>query len=248
MLKCWNSSAWSSSKSSCTGIFASNLASEKEVRMSHRFLTSMGGLAVVTAVALLTLVPVAAQSAKTWTPPRTADGQPALQGVWDFRTITPLERPLALGTKACFTDEEAANFEKEENRRQDRDQIDPEVGGLMYPPGGVVPYNEFWYDRGNKIVGTRRTSLIVDPPNGRLPAMTPDGKKRADLRAAEQRETQLGRPHDDSWEERSRRPAGEAPRAPAWTPPRRFVGRPTSAGTLHYGVERRPANDSRRLQ
>jgi hypothetical protein len=180
--------------------------------MSHRFLTSMGGVAVVAAVAVLATGPAAGQSGssaakttvagETWTPPRTADGQPDLQGVWDFRTITPLERPVALGTKEFFTDEEAASFEKEENRRQDRDQIDPEVGGLMYPPGGVVPYNEFWYDRGNKIVGTKRTSLIVDPPNGRLPAMTPDGKKRADLRAAEQRETQLGRPLADSWDDR----------------------------------------------
>jgi hypothetical protein len=170
--------------------------------MSHRFLTSTSGLAVVTALAFLVPAPVAGQSPKPWTAPRTADGQPDLQGVWDFRTITPLERPVALGTKAFFTDEEAAAFEKEENRRQNRDLIDPEVGGLMYPPGGVVPYNEFWYDRGDKAVGTRRTSLIVDPPNGRLPALTPEGKKKMDERAREGRETQLGRPVANSWEDR----------------------------------------------
>jgi hypothetical protein len=167
--------------------------------MNHRLLTSMGSLSVIVAAAFLMPAPVAGE---TWTAPRTQDGQPDLRGVWDYRTITPMERPASLGTKEFFTEEEAANFEKEENQRQNRDLIDPEVGGLMYPPGGVVPYNEFWYDRGNKIVGTRRTSLIVDPPNGRLPEMTPDGKKRAELRAAEQRDTQLGHPHADSWEDR----------------------------------------------
>jgi hypothetical protein len=177
--------------------------------MTRRFLTSTGGLAVVSAVALLAPVPVDGQSAsqattaaKAWTVPRTADGRPDLQGVWDFRTITPLERPVALGTKAFFTDEEARQFERDENQRQNRDLIDPETGGLMYPPGGVVPYNEFWYDRGNKIVGTRRTSLIVDPPDGRLPTMTPEGQQEAELRAEEGRETQLGHPHADSWEDR----------------------------------------------
>jgi hypothetical protein len=167
--------------------------------MSHRLLTSMGSLSVIIAAAFLMPAPVAGE---TWTVPRTADGQPDLQGVWDYRTITPMERPVSLGTKEFFTEDEAANFEQDENRRQNRDLIDPEVGGLMYPPGGVVPYNEFWYDRGNKVVGTRRTSLIVDPPNGRLPEMTPEGKKRAELRAAEQRDTQLGHPHADSWEDR----------------------------------------------
>jgi hypothetical protein len=167
--------------------------------MSHRLLTSMGSLSVMIAAAFLMPAPVAGE---TWTVPRTADGQPDLQGVWDYRTITPMERPVSLGTKEFFTEDEAVNFEQDENRRQNRDLIDPEVGGLMYPPGGVVPYNEFWYDRGNKIVGTRRTSLIVDPPNGRLPEMTPEGKKRAELRAAEQRDTQLGHPHADSWEDR----------------------------------------------
>jgi hypothetical protein len=113
-----------------------------------------------------------------------------------------LERPVALGEKQFFTDAEAANFETEENRRQNRDLIDPAKGGAQYPPGGVVPYNEFWYDRGNKVAGSRRTSLIVDPPDGRLPPLTPEGKKRTDARAAAQRADQLGRPAADSYEDR----------------------------------------------
>jgi hypothetical protein len=188
------------------GIFASNRASEKEVHMSHRFHTSLGGLAVVIAVAMLAPVPVAGQSApsaaKATVVPRTPDGRPDLQGIWDYRTITPLERPKELGTKEFFTDLEAANFEKDENRRQNRDLIDPKQGGVNYPAGGVVPYNEFWYERGDKVVKSKRTSLIVDPPDGRLPAMTPDGQKKAALRAAAARDNQLGRPRADSWEDR----------------------------------------------
>ena len=141
-------------------------------------------------------------AAKPWTTPRTSWGHPDLQGVWDYRTITPLERPSGLSSKQFLTDDEAAIFEREENRRQNRDLIDPAKGGLQYPPGGVVPYNELWYDRGNTVVGSRRTSLIVDPPDGRLPPLTSEGQKRADASASEDRETQLGRPHADSYEDR----------------------------------------------
>jgi hypothetical protein len=182
--------------------------------MSHRFITSTSVLALAIVVASLSPPPAASQSgsptaktaAETWTVPRTADGQPDLQGIWEFRTITPLERPRSLGSKAFFTDEEAAKFEQEENRRQNRDLIDPKVGGLNYPAGGVIPYNEIWYDRGDKVVKTKRTSLIVDPPDGRLPPMTPEGQKKAERRAVEARNNQLGRPHADSWEDR---PLGE---------------------------------------
>jgi len=153
-------------------------------------------------IALWVLFGMAAFGQKSYTPPRTPYGQPDLQGVWDFRTITPLERPKELGTKAFFNDEEAAKYEKEENQRQNRDLIDPEQGGLFYPPGGVVPYNEFWYDRGSKVAGTKRTSLIVDPPDGRLPAWTPEWQKRAEAHAAALRNDQLGHPLADSWEDR----------------------------------------------
>jgi hypothetical protein len=160
--------------------------------MIHRFLV---------AVMLLASGAVAAR-AQTYTPPRTPDGQPDLQGIWDYRTITPMERPKELGTKAFFTAEEAAKYEQQENRRQNRDLIDPETGGALYPPGGVIPYNEFWYDRGNKVAGTKRTSLIVDPPDGRFPPLTPEGQKQADLRAIAERDNQAGHPHADSWLDR----------------------------------------------
>ena len=179
--------------------------------MKTRILAPMGAVALTVAAGLIarespaeepqSAAKQAAAADKNWTPPRTPDGRPDLQGVWDYRTIAPLERPPELGTKEFFTAEEAAKFESEENQRQNRDLIDPEVGGLNYPPGGVIPYNEFWYDRGNKL-GSRRTSLIVDPPDGRLPPWTSEGQKVAELRAARSRDDQLGHPHADSWEDR----------------------------------------------
>jgi hypothetical protein len=167
--------------------------------------SSMYGRIVVATLAVATAAtvrPALAQStakgAKPWSAPKTADGQPDLQGVWDFRTITPLERPGGLGDRAVFSAEEAAEFERDQNQKENRDLIDDKKGGSVYPAGGVVPYNEFWYDRGNTITGTKRTSLIVDPKDGRLPPRTADGERRAQARAQEGRDNQAGRPKADS--------------------------------------------------
>ena len=179
--------------------------------MRPRFFVSIGALAILVSVVSLVPTSMAAQAAKstttkstaekTWAVPRTPDGRPDLQGVWDFRTITPLQRPKALGNKKVLSAEEAARFEEQENTRQNRDLMDLEKGpGSVYPKGGVVPYNEFWYDRGNKLID-RRTSLIVDPPDGRLPPWTPEGERRAAAREAENRDSQGEHPHADSYED-----------------------------------------------
>ncbi len=115
--------------------------------------------------------------------PQTAWGAPDLQGVWDFRTITPMERPEDLGDKAFLTEEEAVQREQAAVNRNielwEADARRTEAGGSV---GG---YNNFWMDRGTRVIGTRRTSLVIDPPNGRLPEMTEAGQaRRADGRGS----------------------------------------------------------------
>ena len=112
--------------------------------------------------------------------------QPDLQGVWDFRTVTPLERPAELAGKEVLTAAEAAEVEKQAAVRDDRDR--------NVPAGNVGDYNQFWYDRGTQVAGTRRTSLIVDPADGRLPPLSAEGQRRAAERAAARKSR--GGPHD----------------------------------------------------
>ncbi len=132
-------------------------------------------VATVGVLAVTLLVPLsAAGQSPAWTMPRLPDGTPDIQGTFTFRTITPLQRPASLADKDVLTPEEAAAFEAAENTRQNRDLFTPEKGApsLGYPPqsqGGVLSYNEFWYERGNEVTDDRRTSLIVDPPTGRIP-------------------------------------------------------------------------------
>jgi hypothetical protein len=123
---------------------------------------------------LLAVPGLLAQNAEV---PRTEHGHPDFQGTYTFRTITPLNRPPELADKATLTPEEAAEWEAFENRRQNRDLIIDSVGGAGYPPG-VISYNEFWYERGNETIESRRTSLIYDPPNGRVPPTNDAGRER----------------------------------------------------------------------
>ena len=118
--------------------------------------------------------------------PRTEHGQPDFQGTYTYRTITPLNRPRELEHLEVLTAEQAAEWEEFELRRQNRDLIIDSVGGAGYPPG-VNSYNNFWYERGENTVADRRTSLIYDPPNGRLPGLNEAGRERAQIRSENRR-------------------------------------------------------------
>ena len=96
--------------------------------------------------------------------PRTAWGAPDLGGVWDFRTLTPLERPVALGEQAVLTPEEAAGFRAQALDSRNADRRD---GGAARDVERA--YNDFWWDYGDNLTEDLRTSLIVDPPDGRIP-------------------------------------------------------------------------------
>ena len=143
-------------------------------------------LAVFATVALVALLVPKSATGQT----RTPWGDPDLQGGWSYSTLTPLERPDNLAGKEVFTNEEAAQFVEEilELRDADRRDEDGSRGGIINGTEQTSDlaraYNQFWWDRGTEIVGTKRTSLIVDPPDGKLPALTPEAKKRMTDRAA----------------------------------------------------------------
>jgi hypothetical protein len=116
--------------------------------------------------------------AKTYTPPKTPWGDPDLQGVWNDATSTPLQRPT--GVKDVLSDEEAADFQASLAHDLTRDRRD---GGADIDVNRA--YNDHWMDaRRLKITSDHRTSLIVDPPDGRIPPAVPQSPDRQTLRAA----------------------------------------------------------------
>jgi len=125
------------------------------------------------AIASAGLTPLAAQTAKAqakaWTPGRTPDGQPDLQGTWVNATITPFERPLQLAAKEVLSADEAAQLEQQ--AAANRVESAPRAGD-------VGSYNQIWFDSGTKVVKTRQSSLVVDPPDGRVPVNAAAEAKR----------------------------------------------------------------------
>ena len=146
-------------------------------------------------------------AAKPSMPPRTKDGHPDLSGVYDIATVTPVERPAEAGGRLVLTKEEAAAVAAYERQREAKDDAPlagdrtaPPVGGErvatktwleaveQFAGGGTGGYNRFWLEGGRQLItvdGQKRSSIVIDPPDGKIPPMKPEARQRiARLRAA----------------------------------------------------------------
>src|SRR5688572_4736170 len=194
----WNSGAWSSPKSCCTARCARSRAQalrgtqyeEKEALMSRRSLASTAALSVGV-IALLAQAPVDGQTqsaaskptaaARPWTPPRTADGKPDLQGIYTDNTVTPFERPKQLGTKEFYTDQEFAELAK---RARQGDIGEEGNLGAANPQEVRYDLELYGFDRTKVRFGAnKRTSLIIGP-EGVVPPMLPEARTRNAERVA----------------------------------------------------------------
>ena len=159
--------------------------------MSGRCVTRL--VAVAFAVWWLAPAPLTGQEARPVSGSATARtpwGDPNLQGIWSYATITPLQRPATLAEREFLTAEEVS----EQNQREAGRALSERRAELTADRDLALAYNQVWWDRG---MSTGRTSLIVDPPNGRLPPLTPEAQRRQ----AAQREYRRAHPYD-SWEDR----------------------------------------------
>jgi hypothetical protein len=140
----------------------------------RRTIWSRGVLVVL--LAGLAVCTLSAQA--TYKPPRTADGRPDLQGIWDFSSLTPLERQKGMGDRAFMTPEEAAAIATRTAERN-ANQNAPTVRKGTLPVGGAVgAYNGFWMDQDGRIAHDLRNSIIIDPPDGRLPPLQPGVRRQ----------------------------------------------------------------------
>jgi len=188
--------------------------------MKRRILFASIALGVA-GLALATPVRLAGQAAQTYSPPRLPDGRPDLQGTYDLATLTPLERPD--GMKAVLTADEVAKIQRAVaaqialgNRPSSADRAAPPKGGdgSRGAAGNVGGYNSFWLDPGSTytmVNGEARTSLVIDPPDGRLPPLKPAARQRLGaLLARPSAENDPGLdPTPGAYDNPERRPLGE---------------------------------------
>jgi hypothetical protein len=148
--------------------------------MNYRWVVATAALIFVASTPFAAQAP---SSAAKWAAPRTPDGHPDIQGVWSYATITPFERPAEFAGKEFLTEQEAAAYEKRRLQEMNMDRRDGTAAADV-----SRAYNDFWWDRGTKVVSTRRTSLVIDPPDGRVPPLTPEAQQRNASRAAARRQ------------------------------------------------------------
>ena len=136
------------------------------MRQMHRGLLTSSSVPAALVTVLATLLATLVIRAQTpWAPPRTEWGDPDLQGIYNYATLTPVERPAAYASKPVLTEEEAAAYEQQNVDRQEANT--------------TVTAGADWWDPGTRHLADRRTSLVVDPPSGRIPPLTPPAQAAA---------------------------------------------------------------------
>ena len=161
---------------------------------------SLVGVSAVLAMMMLAPVAALGQASEAPSSPRTPWGDPDLQGIWNNATLTPLQRPENLADRAFWTAEEAASLGQRTVERNAELLSAPaqrtEAGG------NVGAYNNFWMERGTSVLPNMRTSIIVDPEDGRLPALTPEAERRIDSPEARRlAEMRGGQRPVETWEQ-----------------------------------------------
>jgi hypothetical protein len=179
--------------------------------MGRRSLVSIAALVAVVWIALLAQTPAAGQTAasaakasppaKAWTPPRTADGKPDLQGIWSNNTLTPFERPKNLGAKEFYTDQELADLTKRIIDARPGERVEGAELGAANPQEVRYDLELYGFDRTKLRYTSKRTSLVVGP-EGVVPPMLPQARQRNADRVAKNKGHEFDGPENRPLSER----------------------------------------------